>query len=1301
MHKTLLKSLVRLIRNSMSRFLAVAAIVSIGVAFFTGVRGSSEIMAVSVDRYSDEMKLKDLTLYSNYGFDEKDVQAVAKQPEVRCAEGAKFTDAIVSYGNAVLVTRIHSIAHSGRINQFVLAEGRLPENEHEALGEKGSDLTGGFVCGTRVEVSMPDGSKNENLKSDYFIITGIIDTPVYLNEVKENSTLSNQLIHTYLYINESAFDMDYYTEMNVLTEKGESFNSFGEPYADYCADVRENLRTFALTRQNARRDQLKEDALAEYRKGMEAYEEGLAEYEEKITEGEAKLADAEAEIQKGEEELAAGVEQLNEGIAQYDAQSAEAYRQLAAALAMLNDSKLQLEEKEAGFERTKADLYANIDALRAGIEKLKDAKAGLTAIDEGLAEIAEQKEKLNDEKLALLISILEHLDPETPLEDVEEALQRLSEAADQFKEIFGPLAELNLKEIQENLQNAEQQVRDDYDYLGSEETLQTIEKLKTADPEILISEYEEEIPGQLSECAKRYNPFTETEDIGTLLSAYENAHAFTEAAVSFLDSDLYTQFHDIVMEADPESTVDALIRFDPAQFSDLIEALQEQSETEIHTVGGLLDAYHDLVSRLDELEEQLINTRADIAGALEEQGISENEIDTKIAEYEDLIETILAGIADGERQLRDARSQLSAGYDTYYASESETNILLAEARRKIAEGQREIALNTGKLADAKAQLKEGYEELAKAKADSLEELEDARKKLEDAKKQIDDMAEGSWTVLDRKSHYASATYHETVDQMRAIGDIFPLFFILVAALVCLTTMSRMVSEQRSETGTLRALGYTRLQCAAKYLVYAASATLIGCIIGSILGLESFPRIIYNAWKMMYILPPIVLEIPWKLVLMTAAMFLGAMVLTAWLVIRSDMREVPASLMRPKVISSGRSTFLEKIGLIWNHLTFTWKVTMRNIFRYRRRFIMTVLGVAGCAALMVTGFGIRDSINNMVSLQFDEILQFDGTASLAKDTGDLAAAALKNRLLAREDIEAIDETAVYSAKARDEHEEGLDHTVTVEIFAKPEDVENAYVLRERKTHKPISLNDNGIVISERLAENLHLKKGDTFLMEDAQGNFRSFYVNDICELYIYHYAFMTEAYYENLCGEKCEDKAFFIHIKGDEDVSAKLQQDLLEETEIASISFYDGILSNFSTMVKSLDLIVWTLIFSSMALAFVVLGNLININVSERQREIATLKVLGFRRKEVQSYIFKENNILTIIGALAGLPLGALLHHYIISCIEMEFVIFGRSLNPFSCIVASLLTVIFGMIVNRANAKHLDAIAMVESLKSVE
>ncbi|MBR3350096.1 MAG: hypothetical protein IKG55_08495, partial [Solobacterium sp.] len=194
MHKTLLKSLVRLIRNSMSRFLAVAAIVSIGVAFFTGVRGSSDIMAVSVDRYSDEMKLKDLTLYSNYGFDDKDVQAIAQNEEVKTVQGSRFTDAMVSYGNDVLVTRIHSIPRDGEINQFILAEGRLPENEHEALGEKGSDLTGGFVCGARVEVSMPDGSRNENLKSDYFIITGIIDTPLYLNEVKENSTLSNQLI---------------------------------------------------------------------------------------------------------------------------------------------------------------------------------------------------------------------------------------------------------------------------------------------------------------------------------------------------------------------------------------------------------------------------------------------------------------------------------------------------------------------------------------------------------------------------------------------------------------------------------------------------------------------------------------------------------------------------------------------------------------------------------------------------------------------------------------------------------------------------------------------------------------------------------------------------------------------------------------------------------------------------------------------------------------------------------------------------------------------------------------------------
>ena len=1300
MNRTLIKNLLRLIKTSMSRFFAVSAIVSIGVAFFTGVSGSADIMGVSVDQYSDTLNLKDITIYSNYGFDDEDVAAVMKAEGVLDAQGSKFTDVIGVYGNDTRVTRIHSISANQRINDFVLVSGRMPENEHEALAENGSDLSPGFPLGARIEVSNPDGSANKNLKSDYYVITGTVDTPLYLNEVKENSTLSNQYIQTYFYINESAFDTDYYTELNVRTEKGTELNCFSSAYEKYSEEVLDNIETLAQHQQNARYQKLKEDALSQYRKGLEEYEKGKKKFEEETARAEQQLTDGEQEIAAGEAALAQGENELAQGIADYNRQSADAQIQLAQALALLNDSERQLEEKQREFENTEAQMMQNVESLRSAITQLNQAKEGLAQIDAGLSEIAAAEEEINDPKVVLIMDLLRQMDGSIALSDLMSYVEQLEQAANQLIEHFPELSDLSIGEMRTQIQEAESAFENDNAYLHDEKTVSLIEALRQLEnPEDL--QERDDIPSELTEILQKWNPLSEMTDTAALVNEYDQTIALFDQIDEFMQSDLYMRLNNVVESIEPDETLEHALQSVPEDTEAMREKLAEYHEGPLETVADVLEAYDALCQKLDETMTQLNETRASIINALHDQNIEPDQIDQTVSEYEALIETILSGLEEGRRQLADARQQIDQGYEIYQTSRQQADVLLEEGRKKIAEGQREIEANRRKLSDAAAKLKEGYKQLEAAKEQSIEKLEEAKATLDEAKSEIDAMAKGSWTVLDRRSHYASATYHSTIDQMRAIGDVFPLFFILVAALVCLTTMSRMVSEQRNEIGTLRALGYTRLQCAAKYLFYAGSATLAGCVIGSVLGLQIFPRIIYNAWRMMYILPDIVLKTPWKLVLMTSFMFLGAMELTTWLVIRNDMKEVPSSLMRPKALGGGRRTLIEKIGLIWNRLSFTWKVTLRNIFRYRRRFIMTVLGVAGCCGLMVTGYGIRDSINSMVELQFDEILQFDGTASISSDASAEEIEDLKKRLNARSDISSITETSVYSAKAHGEDRNALEATVTVEIFDQPEDVENAYVLRTRVGHKPISLNDEGAVITERLAENLGLKKGGTLYMEDENGNELKVHISDISELYIYHHCYMSEAYYRKLTGESCSKKALLIHVNGDQAVSKKLQNDLMEEKCISSIGFYDDILNNFSSMVRSLDLIVWALIISSMALAFVVLGNLININVSERQREIATLKVLGFRRREVQSYIFKENNILTIIGALAGLPLGNWLHHYIMSCIEMEFVMFGRFVKPQSFVISALFTIAFGLIVNLAMRRNLDSIAMVESLKSVE
>ena len=1304
MNKTLFTSLIRLIRTTKTRFFAVMAIVTIGVAFFVGVSGTSKIMAGSVDKYDDATKLKDITVYSSYGFDDDDITAMNRQDDVILAEGTRFTDIIAVCGKDARVTRVHMYDRDAEINRIILKEGRWPQNDHEALAEHGTELSPGFEIGDVVSVTMPGGERNENLVSDTLTVVGSVDTPVYLNLMKENSTLSNRNISTYLYVAPEAFDMDYYTEMNIITAEGASFNSFTDAYDEYSAEVRDRLKSYASVHENDRLNRIKEEAEEQYQDGLKKYQEGLEEFNKKIADGESELADAEAQIRDGEQQLADGEQQIIDAQNTLNRETADALRQIQEALDELNSGKKTLEEKKKDFEKQKQELLATVKQLEDAIEQLKAAKDGLRQIDEGLVQAQDGYDQLTDPKVVLLMNILRRMDQDMTVEQLKEYIERLKEISDTVHEYVPQIDEISIGEVTSYINEMTQQIRADQEYAASEEYMLLKEQLQLLDPQLASDD--ESITSlegydTFLDFVQRWDPLTQPETVSDLLVMADNAQERLSYASQILENEEVAEFLVIVELLDDEETVSEIINLDTEQMDELLGQLSEASGRQINTVGDLVTAYDDTVAMLEDTIEELQDMRAQVIDGLQEAGTDEFHIDDKIAEFQDLISQIRNGIADGERQIREAEEQISSGYAQISDAQTQLSILTAEGRRQIAEGIAEIASNRAKLNDARNKLKEGYEELAKGKAEGLEELNDAYAKLMDARKEIDALEPGKWTVLDRTSHYASATFRATVDQMKAIGDIFPLFFILVAALVCLTTMSRLVSELRSETGALRALGYTRMQCAMKYLIYAALATVSGSFIGAFVGFYSFPGIIYNVWTMMYVLPQISLDIPWVLILKTSAAFTVAMLGVTWYVCSSDMKEVPAQLLRPKAPKIGRRTLIERITFIWNRLTFTWKVTVRNLFRYRNRFIMTVLGVAGCCALLVTGFGVSDSVNGMIRLQFDEVFKYEGTISLRdtitqEQTDELAA-----KLLARDDVKDVIRQYSFNSSAHAKGDEGLKETVDVNIYINEEDIHELYNLRTRKGHKPLKLSDDGVIISEKMSENMDIGIGDTFIIEDPDGNEKEVYVTDICEMYTYHHAYMTKAYYEKAFGKLPNAQTFAVKVNGDEEVSRALQADIAAMDGVSALNFYDEILNNFRTMVKSLDLIVAVIIISSMSLAFVVLGNLININISERQREIATLKVLGFRRREVQSYIYKENNLLTIIGALCGLPVGNLLEHYIMNLVEMEYVMFGRSIDWDSYAMAAGMTILFGLIVNLFMAKNLDRIQMVESLKSVE
>lgn len=1135
MQKTLMKNSRRLIKATKGRFLSLTAIVCLGVAFFVGISASSTVMGKSVDIYDDEMNLKDITVYSSYGFDKESIEAIEKVEDLEDVQASYFQDVTSSSETETHVTRVHSFTKDDVINNFKLVDGRLPENAHEALVENGVGMKSYYKIGDVVKLEVPEGT-DSILAVDEVTIVGTIDTPVYLALTKENSTISNRYIATYLYVLESAFDSDYYIEVDATVKGAKELYSFGDDYEELTESVADEIEDLAKEEEVASTKRLKETAMEEYNDGLEEYEDALKEFNEKI-------ADAEEQIQDGYDEISSSRKKLNNSQSELDSSYQENYQKIQDGLQEIASARVQI-------GMTQAEAQAKIDEVNASL-----AEQGVTDLDATIKQVNAGIKQLN--------------------EGIEEAQAGQATLETQIKNV---------------------------------ETIETL--ISNVDPNytMTIGELDQHMP-----------------NVGIL--EYAKTLGLSEA-------DSTMKLNSVLQQT--------------------LSTLNTQSK-ELNTT------IENLNSQLSELSTQL---------------------------------TSLNQAKDGIDQLKTVIATL----DTLDEKEKEANDGLSTLEQTRKEAQAKIDSGWKELSSAEKTLQESEEELVTQKADGQKELDEAKVELDDAKREIDNLSV-EWTVVDRSSgHYASVMFGSAVDQMAAIGDMFPLFFILVAALVCLTTMTRMVNEERSEIGCLRALGYSRLQCASKYLIYSALASAIGSILGIVIGMAVFPPLVYGMWNMMYVLPEIHNDVPWNLAIISTGVFFAMMLGTTWFACQSDMKEVPAMLMRPKAPKLGKNTLLERIPIIWNHLTFTWKVTARNIFRYKKRFIMTVVGVAGCSALMVTGFGVRDSISGMVDRQFTEVLNYDGFALLDKGLTEEEATSVADDILNIKGVSQVDLGRKYTAYTYANDIKST--TVNIEVFENSEEAEALYLLNTMGTHKNLELTNDGVIISQKLSENLGLEVGDAMEVENPDGDKASFKVTGITEMYIYHYVMMTEQCYKNTFGEECTNYSVYITTSEDADVDY-VEETLVSVHNVDSFELYNDTLENFQKTVTSLNAVVWALIISSMLLAFVVLGNLINVNISERQREIATLKVLGFRKKEVCSYIYKENNILTMIGALVGLPAGKILHYTIMHSVEMDYVIYGREIPWYSFAISFVLTIFFGWLVNKLMERKLNSITMVESLKSVE
>lgn len=673
------------------------------------------------------------------------------------------------------------------------------------------------------------------------------------------------------------------------------------------------------------------------------------------------------------------------------------------------------------------------------------------------------------------------------------------------------------------------------------------------------------------------------------------------------------------------------------------------------------------------------------------------ELDAGWAQYNEQ----KAVFEDAKRQLQDGKRQLDEGWATL----TDRQLELDDARRQIADAKQELADARAELDDArqtiaenKQKLLDGEIEYADAKAEVEQELADARAEIEDAQQEIDDIEMPEWYVWDRGDNVSYASFTGNIDKLSAITTIFPVFFFLVAALVVSTTMTRMVEEERLQIGTLKALGYTRGEIMRKYLCYALAAALSGTAVGLAVGFRVFPSIIWSAYAMMYYMPS--MATPWRAF---QALYAGGTltVLTVGvtaLSCRASLAEVPAALMLPRAPKAGKRIILERIGPLWRRLPFSWKVTCRNLLRYKKRFWMTVLGVMGCTSLLVAGFGISDSLNAIITRQYSDVSHYDlmtiVTEEAAVETGPIYD------YLFTGDAAAESMAISMETTRQDGPEGGMDIYLMV-----PQDVArfaDFADLHERVSRTPTPLGESGVVVTEKMAQTLGVAAGDTLTLENADGDTGQFTVTGVCEHYISNYVYMSAATYEAGFGKAPVYNAI-LSILADDSESAQdaISTDLLAMDNVASLSFTQDNIAQVLNMLNSIDAVVVLIIICAAGLAFVVLYNLSSINVAERVKEIATIKVLGFYDREVNAYVNRESVLLTLIGTLFGLAGGIALHRFIIVTVEVDAVMFGREVAPLSFVYAVALTLLFSTIVNLVMQRALKKISMVESMKAPE
>ena len=1229
------RSLLRMVRSTFGQFLAIFAIIALGTGFFIGLRVAHDAMLVTADDYLSESSFGDFRLVSTLGLTEEDAESFRGADGVLRAEGSVSADALFSTGSGSdMALHVHTLLPS--TNRAEAVSGRLPIAADEIVLD--ATYFGGNWIGREIALSdLNDGDTKDLFARNRFRVVGTVNSPEYINFERGSTKLGSGSVAGFAYVLAGAFDADYYTE--IWLTMADMPPAATDEYKDAAEAMEDGLKELLEERGRIRYASLKAEA-----------EEKIGDAQSEIDDGWTQIADANTEIADARKKLADAARELADARKELDdgwAEYADGERELEDAAAELADARKELDDGWAEYNDGLADYEDGRKKYEDGLadygEGKKKYEDGLAKYEDGLAEYERGVREYEDGEAEADAALA---DARAKLDGVKATLEASRAELDGAKATLeASRAELDngaaaLAKLRSELDGAivqKQTIEAGLPYLTGDELAAAQTALATLTAQIAYGE------AQYAAGAAKLNDGEAGYAAG--LAQYNEGEAQYAAGL--------------------------------AQYNAGEEAYRTNALAAANELAAARRKLDDAAAELADAKQELDDAAAELTDAEAELADAKQELDD--AETE---------LTDAKQKLDDGEAEYADGLAEYEKGVRE----LADAKQELEDGEREYAKG---LREYRTKSREAEETIAGAEADiakAEKDLTEGQEKVDDARTDLDALEEPTVYVLGRDTNIGYVAVENDTAIVRGIAKVFPLFFFAVSALVCITTMTRMIDEQRTENGTLKALGFSDGRIIGRYLIYAGTASLLGCLSGFFVGSRYMPMAIWKIYRIMYSMDrPVAYVLDWKLFAVCTALYILLALGTTWFVCHKDLTEPAAELIRPKAPEPGKRVLLERIPFIWKRLGFLRKVSVRNIFLYKKRMIMMIIGIGGCTALLLAGLGISDTIKPIVDLQYEEISVYDATVTFDGPVPAEGEAAFRS-----ECGDLITDAAFIRLETMNIHKNGAEQTNVV-TFREP--LDGFFDLHAGS--EPVAWPGKGeAVIDFRLARSRNISVGDTVTLTDDDYRTLTVTVTGIFDNYLYDYVFVSEETVRKQFGAEPERKTAYVNFPEGADAHRSAAA-LLSREDVLSVSLSQDMMTTVDSMLQSMDYVVLIVLISAGALAFIVLYNLTNISITERKREIATLKVLGFFQGETAQYVFRENLILTGIASLFGIPLGILLLRYVMSQVVIQSMYFGCRLAPVSYVLAVAITFVFAVLIDLVLRRKIAAIDMAESMKAIE